>query len=82
MLIRRLTLVAFALFATAASSLALIGNAAQHARPALADQRDHGHYQQRHDSRRSYGDSRRSSYDGRGNRGNNNSRGRDHGHNN
>lgn len=81
MFIKRLTLVAFALFATAASSLALIGNAAQHAQPALADQRDHGNYQQRHDSRRSYGDSRRSSYDRHGNRGSDN-RGRDHGHNN
>jgi hypothetical protein len=87
MLIRKLTLAAFAIFATATSSLALIGNAAQHAAPALADQRDHGHNQQR-DNRR--GDNRRSSYDGRqgnrgyGNRGYGNrsqdNRGRDHGH--
>jgi hypothetical protein len=79
MLIRRLTLVAFALFATATSSLALI------ATPALADQRDHGRYQQHQDrGGRGHGYSQDHGYNNRGgynNHGGYNTHGRDHGHN-
>ena len=49
MLIRKLTLAAFAIFGTTTSSLALLANAAQHATPALADQNDYGYDRQRHD---------------------------------
>jgi hypothetical protein len=77
MLIRRLTLVAFALFATATSSLALVANAAQHAVPALADQRDHGRYQQHQDrGGRGHGYSQDHGYNNHGY----NDHGRDHGH--
>lgn len=67
----------------AAGSLALIGNAAQRATPAIADQRDNGHYHQRHDRGRGYGGDRRSSNDGRyGNRGNDNRGNDNHGNDN
>ncbi|HTJ24640.1 MAG TPA: hypothetical protein VMA36_00625 [Candidatus Limnocylindria bacterium] len=66
MLIRRLTLAAFASLVTAASSTALVANAAQHATPALADQDDYGYYQPRHDrDDRRRDDGRRDWSDGR-----------------
>lgn len=90
MLIRRLTLTAFATLFTALSSFALIANAATHATPALADQDDHAYRQ--HD--RDHGDRgsdwnrgrgydnrdwNRGRYDGNGDRGRWNGGDRDRG---
>jgi hypothetical protein len=68
MLIRKLTLAAFASLVTMAGSLALLADAAHHATPALAD--DHGSYQSRRD-----GDDRR--HDDRRDRRRNDDRHRD-----